>query len=148
MDQPADTDLTATIRDHADRWMQAWVNRDRATLEASLAPDFELVISAAPTSRVDRSTWLATAGTRYTASSFSYRDVQVRNLGNGLAVMSSIADFAAEIDGVPRCGPLFVVDIWRRNADARWQVCSRYTGHPEPAGASAAAVQALDARPR
>ena len=137
-------ELTDTITAAADRWMQAWVNKDQATLEQSLAPDFALVISASPTQRLDRTSWLATACTRYAATEFRYRDVQVRDLGNGVAVMSSIADFTAQVDGVPRNGPLFIVDLWRRDADGRWQVCARYTAHPEPPGASSAAVQRLD----
>lgn len=137
------TDLARTIEQAAYRWMQAWVDKDGETLERSLAPDFALVISAAPMQRLDRASWLATATTRYTATEFRYRDVQVRDLGNGTAVMSSIAEFTAEVDGVPRRGPLFIVDLWRQDSNGRWQVCARYTAPPEPAGASAAAVQAL-----
>ena len=137
------TDLARTIEQAADRWMQAWVNRDREILEQSLAPDFALVVSAMPTQCLDRASWLATATTRYTATEFRYRDVQVRGLGGGMAVMSSIVEFTAEVDGVPRTGPLFTVDIWRQAGDDRWQVCARYTAHPEPAGASVKAVQAL-----
>jgi ketosteroid isomerase-like protein len=143
-------DLAETIVAAADRWMQAWVNKDRETLEASLAPDFTLVLSAVPlvlsampTALMDRASWLATACTRYTATEFRYRDVQVRDLGNGTAVMSSVAEFTAEVDGVPRTGPLFIVDIWRKGADG-WQVCARYTARPEVAGAASAAVAALD----
>ena len=139
------TDLAAIITAAADRWMQAWVTPDRAVLEESLAPDFALILSATPTQRLDRASWLATATTRYTASEFIYRDAQVRDLGGGMAVMSSIADFTAQIDGLPRCGPLFIVDVWRQGVDGRWQVCARYTAPPEPAGASAMAVQSLKA---
>jgi uncharacterized protein (TIGR02246 family) len=137
------SDLVAAIEQAADRWMQAWVSRDKATLEDSLAPDFALVMSAAPTQTVDRASWLATATSRYTATEFRYRDVQVRNLGNGMAVMSSVADFTAEVNGIPRNGPLFIVDLWRRADDGRWQVCARYSSHPEGAGGSADAVQGL-----
>lgn len=60
-----------------------------------------------------------------------------------MAVMSSIAEFTAEVDGVARHGPLFVVDVWRQSEDGSWRVCARYTSHPEAAGGSAEAVQAL-----
>ena len=138
------TDLAATIENLADRWMQAWVRKDRAMLEESLAPDFALIVSATPTQRLDRASWLATACTRYTCTEFRYRDVQVRDLGNGIAVMSSIAEFSAEIDGIPRTGPMFLTDVWRRVEDGTWQVCARYSSHPEPGGASPAAVTALE----
>ncbi len=137
------TDLAATIEELSDRWMQAWVRKDRAVLEESLAPDFALIVSATPVRRLDRAAWLATACTRYTCTEFRYRDVQVRDLGP-LAVMSAIAEFSAQIDGIPRCGPLFLTDVWRRGEDGRWQVCARYSSHPEPTGASSAAIRGLE----
>ena len=137
------TDLAATIAELSDRWMQGWVRKDRAVLEESLAPDFALVVSATPMQRLDRASWLATACTRYTCSEFRYRDVQVRDLG-AVAVMSSIAEFTAEIDGMPRNGPMFLTDVWRRGGDGRWQVCARYSSHPEPGGMSSTAVTALE----
>jgi ketosteroid isomerase-like protein len=136
------SDLAATIEDLSDRWMQAWVRNDRAVLEELLAHDFALIVSAAPTHRTDRATWLATAGTRYTCSQFRYRDVQVRDLGP-VAVMSAIAEFTAEIDGVDRSGPIFLTDLWRRSEDGRWQVCARYSSHAEPVGASSEALRGL-----
>ncbi|MGZ5986357.1 MAG: DUF4440 domain-containing protein [Caulobacteraceae bacterium] len=36
------------------RWMRAWMELDRATLEAVLAPDYVLIVSSAPTRRMDR----------------------------------------------------------------------------------------------
>ena len=137
------TDFAATIEELSDRWMQAWVRKDRAVLEESMAPDFALIVSASPTQRLDRADWLATACTRYTCTEFRYRDVQVRDLG-AVAVMSSIAEFSAAIDGMPRNGPMFLTDVWRRGSDGRWQVCARYSSHPEPGGDSGAAVTKLE----
>ena len=136
------TELAATIEELSDRWMQAWVRKDLAVLEEVLAADFALVVSAMPMQRLDRASWLATACTRYTCTEFRYRDVQVRDLG-AVAVMSSIAEFTAEIDGVPRTGPLFLTDVWRRGEDGRWQVCARYSSTPEPGGQSGSAVTSL-----
>jgi len=141
--EEAMTDLAATIEQLSNRWMQAWVRKDRAVLDESLAPDFALIVSATPLQRLDRASWLATACTRYTCSQFRYRDVQVRDLGP-VAVMSAIAEFSAEIDGIPRTGPLFLTDVWRRGDGGRWQVCARYSSNPEPAGASSAAIVALE----
>lgn len=138
------SDLRSTIEIAAGRWMKAWVDRDAATLERSLASDFVLVLSANPNQQLDRASWLATACTRYTASEFHYRDVQVREIGSGLAVMSSIADFIAAVDGVPRTGPLFLVDIWRRQVGTdEWQVCARYSSKAEPVDGSAKVVGTL-----
>lgn len=136
------SNLAEEIEAASNRWMQAWVQRDPAVLEEMLAPDYALIVSATPTRQLDRSAWLATACTRYLASEFRYRDVVVRELGSDIAVMSSIAEFKATIDGAPRQGPLFIVDVWRRNGD-QWQVCSRYSSAPEEALQSATAVTAL-----
>ena len=136
------TDLKEAIETAANRWMKAWVERDIDVLGQSLAPDFALVISATPALRLDRDAWLQTACTRYVAFEFRYRDVQVRELGPGLAVMSSIAEFRAEIDGVARNGPLFIVDVWRQD-EGQWRVCARYSSSPEQGVSSATAVTSL-----
>lgn len=136
------SDLTREVEAAANAWMQAWVRADADTLEKSLAPDFALIVSATPSRQLDRANWLGTACSRYKATEFAYRDVQVRDLGGGMAVMSSIADFQAEIDGLPRNGPLFLVDVWRR-MDGYWRVCARYSSSPEAAQAHAAAVSGL-----
>ena len=135
-------DLKEVIEAAANRWMQAWVERDSVVLEQSLAADFALIVSASPALQVDRTTWLKTACTRYVASSFSYHDVQVCELSPGLAAMSSIAQFNAEIDGVARNGPLFLVDVWRQN-EGQWKVFARYSSSPEHDTVSARAVTLL-----
>ena len=141
------TDIAATILARSDRWMQAWVRQDRAVLEDSLAPDFALIVSANPNQLFDRARWLATCDV-YRSSSFAYRDVQVRELAPGFAVMSAIADFKAELSGVDRSGSFFLTDAWRLESDGAWRVCARYSSHPEPAGASAPAPPRRSARNR
>ena len=133
------TDIAAIIADRSSRWMRAWVEQDRATLEDSLASDFALVVSASPTQPMPRDRWLATCDV-YRGSSFAYRDVEVRELAPGLAVMSSIADQQASLNGVDRSGSFFLTDVWRLESDGQWRVCARYSSHPEPSGASARAV--------
>lgn len=135
-------DVAAAVLDRSTRWMQAWVDQDRSALEDSLAHDYALIVSANPTQRMDRARWLSTCDI-YVALSFRYRDVQVRELAPGLAVMSSVADQKASLNGVDRSGSFFLVDVWRLEADGQWRVCSRYSSHPEPAGASAQALGSL-----
>jgi len=127
------------VEERSNRWMQAWVAQDRATLEAMLAPDYALIVSSVADRSIDRATWLATCS-RYIARSFQYRDVQIRELAPGIAVMSAIAQQEAKLDEIDRSGSFFVTDIWRQSPDGRWQVCVRYSSHPEPAGASSAAL--------
>jgi len=139
---PQMTDIAAIIADRSNRWMQAWVEQDRSSLENTLAPDFALVVSANPTQPMARERWLATCDV-YRCSSFAYRDVAVRELAPGLAVMSSIADQKASLNGVDRSGSFFLTDVWRLEGDGSWRVCARYSSHPEPSGASAKAIGEL-----
>jgi hypothetical protein len=136
------TGIAAVIEECSNHWMQAWVSQDRAVLEESLALDFALTVSAMPERRMDRALWLATCDT-YRCSSFTYRGVQVRELGPGIAVMSAIADQQARLGEVDRSGSFFLTDVWRLEPDGQWRVCARYSSHPEPAGASSSALEGL-----
>ena len=127
------------VEERSNRWMKAWVAQDRATLEEMLAPDYALIVSSVADRSIDRATWLATCD-RYIARSFQYRDVQIRELAPGIAVMSAIAQQEAKLDEFDRSGSFFVTDIWRQSSEGRWQVCVRYSSHLEPAGASSAAL--------
>jgi hypothetical protein len=137
------TELAVLIEHLSNRWMQAWIEHDRGALEMILAPDFELVSSATPARRIDRQSWLAGALGPYRCRVFRYRDVQVRDLGDGYALMSALGGQIAELGGVDRSGAFFITDVWRSSAAGDWQVCSRHTAHPEPSGPAAAALARL-----
>jgi ketosteroid isomerase-like protein len=132
-------DLAKEIESLSNRWMGAWLSGDRAVLEAILAPDYALIVSARPHQRFERQAWLDTCET-YIATSFAYRDVQVRELAPGIAVMSGIAVQEATLDGTDRSGEFWIVDVWRRNPDGAWQVCARFSGSPEAQRPSVAAL--------
>jgi len=136
-------DLAATIEDSSTRWMQAWVDLDYDVLERLMASDFALIVSAMPSKRMERAAWLATCQ-HYRASEFRYHDVQVRAVGDDLAVMSAIAVQKAELNGVDRSGKFWLTDIWRRDAGGRWQVCARYSSFPEAEGQSSVALDRLN----
>jgi ketosteroid isomerase-like protein len=138
------SDTAAAVLDRSKRWMEAWVAQDRAALEDSLAPDFALIVSATPERQFDRARWLATCD-QYICTRFAYREVQVRQLAPGLAVMSAVADQDAILGGADRSGSFFLTDVWRLEPDGHWRVCARYSSHPEPAGASVDALQNLRA---
>lgn len=137
MDDPAQEVEHAAIR-----WMQAWVTLDRAVLEDSLAQDFTLTVSAFPAHPMSRQAWLDTCD-RYRSSRFAYRDVQVREIADGIAVMSSIAEQEAELDGHDRSGAFWLTDLWRREDDGTWRVFARFSSYPEPDRPSADALAAL-----
>ena len=138
------SDLQATIEARSTAWMNAWVEQDRGVLEDSLAPDYALIVSAMAERRMDRDLWLATCD-RYVCSRFAYRDVQVRELAPGLAVMSAVGDQVASMGEIDRSGSFFLTDVWRLEPDGHWRVCARYSSHPEPAGASSGALGSLRA---
>ena len=77
-----------TIRELQVRWMQAWIEKDLATLERILAPDFTLLVSARPEQLIDRALWLRTAIDSYHGREFRYESSTVRFLGD-LAVVAS-----------------------------------------------------------
>lgn len=132
--------LAERIERLSTQWMRAWMEGDRPTLEAMLAPDYALIVSAMPDRRMDRQTWLETCE-RYRCAAFAYRQVQVRDLG-GLAAMSSLAVQTATLDGVDRSGRFWLTDLWRPGGPNGWQVCARYSSWPEAPGASSAALDA------
>jgi hypothetical protein len=120
------------------RWMQAWMDQDRTTLDAFLGPDFALIVSAVPTKPFERSDWLETAATAYVCTRFAYEDIHCRRISDEVVAMSAIADFDATIGRVDRSGRYFVTDLWRRAAGSayKWQVCVRYSSRPGEPDAS------------
>ena len=137
-------DVERIIRGLQDRWMQAWRERDRETLEQLLAPDFALVVSARPSQSVARAAWLPAALSGYSCDAFEYRDMQMRDFGD-FVVVSSIGVQRATAFGVDRSGEFFLTDLWRPRTDGTWQVFARYSSHPEPQTLSANALAAATA---
>lgn len=124
------------------RWMQAWMDQDRTTLDAFLGPDFALIVSTVPTKPLERSDWLETAVTDYVCTRFAYEGIHCRRVSANVVAMSAIADFDATMSGIDRSGRYFVTDLWRRTAGSaqEWQICVRYSSRP---GEPDASVRAL-----
>lgn len=137
----SDTDFDAVV-DASTRWMQAWMDQDRTTLDAFLGPDFALIVSTVPTKPFERSDWLETAVTTYVCTRFAYEDIHCRHVSGDVVAMSAIADFDATIAGVDRSGRYFLTDLWRRASGIGhgWQICARYSSRP---GEPDASVRAL-----
>ena len=135
-------DFETSILELSNCWMRCWIDQDRDTLEEFLAPDYALVVSSVPEHVFDRANWLDTAVGPYVCTRLSYDGVQIRDLGNGIAVMSAVADFDATMSGIDRSGRYFVTDIWRRVPDSAhgWQVCARYSSRPGEVDASVKAM--------
>lgn len=137
----SDSDFDTVIA-ASSRWMQAWIDQDRATLDAFLAPDFALIVSTVPTKPLVRADWLDMAVSAYVCTRFAYDGVHCRRIADDVIIMSGIADFDAAIGGIDRSGRYFVTDLWRRVAGSAhgWQICARYSARP---GEPDASVRAL-----
>lgn len=119
-------------------WADALVRRDSAALERLLAPEYVLIVSAAPERPVSRSTWLAQALGPYVIRSFRFERPYVRAQGN-VVVVSGHATQEASVNGADRSGTFFLTDVWTWR-EGRWQVLTRYSSHPEGSSASSRAV--------
>ena len=133
-------DVVTLIRGLQEQWMAAWRDKDSATLERILAPEFALIISASPSQTFPRAAWLRTAGSGYDCTEFSYRDMQVRDFGD-VVVVSSIFRVRATAFGADRSGEFFLTDVWRPDVNGQWQVIARYSSLPEPFNASIRAIR-------
>ena len=134
-----DDAVTAEFEALERAWAEALVRQDRAALEQFLAPDYALVVSAAPDQPVARDTWLAQALGPYRLEHFRITQLHARLLADGLVAVSLLFEQRATVGGIDRTGVFFLTDIWRRGG-SRWEVVARYSARPEPASVSSRAV--------
>jgi ketosteroid isomerase-like protein len=120
----------ATLRRLSVEWMQALERKDRAALEATLAPDYRLRFPGDPAAKAtDRATWLKNA-MEMDWTRFTYENVEVRVRGD-LGVVSSHLRF--HVSPMPFELDSGVVDVWERR-NGRWQVVERMLGESATQG--------------
>jgi ketosteroid isomerase-like protein len=120
----------ATLRRLSVEWMQALERKDRAALEATLAPDYRLRFPGDPVAKAtDRATWLKNA-MEMDWTRFTYENVEVRVRGD-LGVVSSHLRF--HVSPMPFELDSGVVDVWERR-NGRWQVVERMLGESATQG--------------
>jgi len=117
-----DKTTQAEVRAAAQRWSEAIVNRDIATAEVLLAPEYALM--AADLGEMSRDRWLA-ALPDYVVHSYEFDDVRIHVYGD-TAVMRSRYRQSATVFGKDRSGTMLVTDVWVKR-DGRWQVVARHT---------------------
>ncbi len=106
-------------------WMNAWKAKDTVALDKILAPDYRLLaIINGEFATINRQKWLATVPF-YTPTSFRYYDFDIRIYGN-TAVVQSMVEQEATLNGKDRSGTFQVTDVWVKNK-AQWQVVHRQT---------------------
>ncbi|HWO90077.1 MAG TPA: nuclear transport factor 2 family protein [Gemmatimonadales bacterium] len=130
--------VAATILRLEQDWAQALIAQDSVRLQQLLAPEFALLLSAAPTQPLWRSAWFATLPS-YRTRRLDISGATVRVFGD-IAVASFHAAIEATVRGADRSGTLFITDIWHRRGPT-WQVVARYSSLPEPPSAGTRAVQ-------
>ena len=108
--------------------MRAWIERDVATCERLLAPEFRLR-SVATDDVVDRDGWLRQVELgRVVATGFSHDEMDVAVMDDTAVTMSLITQ-QAQIDGRDWSATLHVTDVWVRR-DGDWQVVARHASVP------------------
>jgi hypothetical protein len=112
----------------AQRWMDAWIARDRALLEQVLAPEFALVGAAFPGRVMERAGWLEVGLGTYTAESCTFADPVVREVSGGparAAAMCAVLTQVARNGDIDLSGRYYITDLWREGGPLGWQVVLR-----------------------
>lgn len=130
-------DLVTTFTTLENTFARGYKEKNISVLEALLAPEYALTVSARPSDPIPRSEWLALLP-KYNVQRFEIQGVQVRCLEIArdghceLASVSSINKQDADVGGQDRSGEFFIVDIWAQRS-GKWMVLSRYSGRTEAA---------------
>jgi hypothetical protein len=120
-------------------WADAVVQQDRVALEHILAPEYELIISAAPERPVPRATWIEQATGPYRVRGYTITNLVIRLVTDDVAAVSLTLTTEASVGGVDRSVTFFIVDLWQRTGGV-WRVVQRYSALPEASSASSRAV--------
>ena len=124
-------DLPSVIETLENRWMRAWVARDKRTLKALTSRNFMMVMGAEPCVILDASSWLEAAATRYLCTSYRFGDIYVRGLG-ATALFASQMELKASVDGQDWSGRFWVTDLWRKTGVRRsWRLVERVVSRPD-----------------
>ena len=131
--------LAAELAQLERTWADAVIRQDTIALEALLATDYALVVSAAPDRVVSRARWLEQALGPYRVSSAQISGLAVRPVSEDVANVSLLLALEASVSNVSRSTTFFIVDVWRHYPGG-WQVVTRYSARPEEVSASSRAV--------
>jgi hypothetical protein len=138
MAAPAAPDLTAAFKRLERAWSDVIIAQDRAALERILAPEYCLVVSAAPDRPVPRATWLDGATGYYRMRRSDNAAVAAHPISEDV-VVNCLLETKVTVSGVDRSGTFFIVDVWRRDADG-WRVVVRPSALPEASTPSSRAA--------
>ena len=112
---------------YTEEWMHAITTRDRAALEAFLAPEFRLT-SVRSDQWIGRDEWLELSMNAVEMESFTVEAMEVAMLGEAAVVWSRVSQ-RARVGGDDWSDRFMLTDVWVRRVD-RWQVVARHASHP------------------
>jgi ketosteroid isomerase-like protein len=124
---PDATNATEAFRRYTQEWMDAIRTRDRAALEAFMAPEFRLT-SARSDQWIDRDRWLELALAEVEMVSFTVDEMETVLIDDVAVVWSRISQ-QAKVGGEDWSDRFMLTDVWVRRDD-RWQVVARHSSQP------------------
>ena len=124
---PEAANATEAFRRYTQEWMDAIRTRDRAGLEAFLAPEFRLT-SARSDQWIGRDRWLELALTEVEMVSFTVDEMETVLVDDTAVVWSRISQ-QAKVSGEDWSDRFMLTDVWVRRDD-RWQVVARHSSQP------------------
>ena len=125
------------------RWMRAWVARDRKTLKELTSSRFRLVIGSSPSVLLDSRSFLDAAERRFSCSAYRFGGVYARRHGS-IAIFATQVEMTAELNGLDWSGRRWVSDLWLRGSLRRsWRMVERHFSGLEERGEVPAAVRDL-----
>lgn len=135
-------DATTLIETMENRWMRAWVGRDRKELKSLTASDFILLLGSKPAVILDQRSWLEAAAKSWHCSSFRFGDIHVRRLGS-CAVFASQLELKAVMEGHDWSGQWWVTSVWRKRRIGGWRMVERILSRTEDNADAPAAIKSL-----
>ena len=112
---------------YTEEWMNAITTRDRAALEAFLAPEFRLT-SVRSDQWIGRDEWLELSMNDVEMESFTVEAMEVAMLGETAVVWARVNQ-RARVGGDDWSDRFMLTDVWVRRKD-RWQVVARHASRP------------------
>ncbi len=112
---------------YTEEWMNAITTRDRAALEAFLAPEFRLT-SVRSDRWIGRDEWLELSMNAVEMESFTVEAMEVAMLGETAVVWARVNQ-RARVGSDDWSDRFMLTDVWVRRQD-RWQVVARHASRP------------------
>lgn len=108
-----------------EEWMQAVEDRDMATLERIVAPEFRFMAIHLYPEPMRRDQWMDAAREGYTIVSFAFESMEI-DVSGDTGVVHSRYSQVASYEHVSLSNAFRLTDVWTR-ADGTWRVIARHS---------------------